>query len=162
MGSQLSGTGSGVKILALMVVLRVKIPIAWNRTMYLHSDSDDSQSDVEFSLPTQTHTVTFKCIGSTYDQIAQESLSKASKLLRNGTNVQTKLQPEPTNQYDNRAIAFMCYVDNKWQRIGYVVRECLEHVHKVLSGNQILSVKLCWAKYFGLLGTFWTKLLCWN
>ena len=118
---------------------------------YLHSDSDDSQSDVEFSLPTQTHTVTFKCIGSTYDQIAQESLSKASKLLRNGTNVQTKLQPEPTNQYDNRAIAFMCYVDNKWQRIRYVVRECLEHVHKVLSGNQILSVKLCWAKY----------LVCW-
>ena len=32
-----------------------------------------------------------------------------------------------------------------------MVRECLEHVHKVLSGNQILSVKLCCTRY----------LVCW-
>ena len=152
MGSQLSGIGSGVKIL---VVLRVKIPIAWNRTMYLHSDSDDSQSDVEFSLPTQTHTVTFKCIGSTYDQIAQESLSRPANYFEMGQMCKRNSNRSPPT---NTTIDFMCYVDNKWQRIGYVVRECLEHVHKVLSGNQILSVKLCWAKYFGVLGTFWTKL----
>ena len=67
------------------------------------------------------------------DSNAQDTLFKASKHLKDMKGVPTKLQPEPTNQYDARAVAFMCEIDKKWQRIGYVVHECLEHVHKALS-----------------------------
>ena len=120
---------------------------------YLHSDAENSDSEnVPLSLPTQTHTVTFKCTGSIHDYAAQETLSKASRILRECGTVRIKLAPEPNNQYDARAIAFLCHIDGKWQRIGYIVRECLEHVHLALSEGRILSVKLSWAKY----------LACWS
>ena len=38
-----------------------------------------------------------------------------------GEVVQVKLKPEPYNPYDARAIGFVCYVDEQWARIGYVV-----------------------------------------
>ena len=134
MGLQLCGIGNGICMKTLEVVLlTMKIQSPWNRKILtLHSDSEsnhDSHSDHEAK---PTHTLTFKCIGSTYDSNAQEVLCKASKLLQNNKDMPTKLQPEPTNQYDTRAIAFMCYIDKKWQRVGYVVQECLEHVHKAL------------------------------
>ena len=119
---------------------------------YIRSDSENSDDEsISFSLPTQTHTVTFKCIGSTHDNNAQECLSKVSKVLREGGKVQTKMTPEPNNQYDSKAIAFFCKINDEWQRIGYVVREYLEHVHQALSERRILAVKLAWAKY----------LVCW-
>ena len=120
---------------------------------YLHSDSEGSDSESISTLPTQTHTVTFKCIGSVHDCTAQETLSKTSKILREGGTVRTKIKPEPDNQYDANAIAFMCHIDGNWQRIGYIVRECLEHVHLALSEGRILSVKISWAKYL----TCWSR-----
>lgn len=125
----------------------------WNP--YLHSDSEGSDSEnISLStLPTQTHTVTFKCIGSVHDLAAQETLSKMSKILREGGTVQTKIEPEPDNQYDANAIAFMCRIDDNWKRIGYIVRECLEHVHLALSERRILAVKISWAKYL----TCWSR-----
>ena len=94
---------------------------------YLHSDVEsdrDSQSEDEFSIPTQTHTVKFS---STHDINGQEVLFNSSKLR---DDVQTKLQPQPTPQYDSRAIAFLCYIDDKWQKVSYVVKEC---VHAALT-----------------------------
>lgn len=117
---------------------------------YLHSDTENSESEDStstFTLPTQTHTVTFKCIGSIHSNEAQEVLSKASKTMRENGTVPTRITPEPDNEHDARAIAFVCYIDDKWQRIGYVVRECVEHVHLALSEKRILFVKLSWAKY---------------
>ena len=106
---------------------------------HLHSDSE-SDSETELSppdfLPTQTHTVTFKCIGTVHD---------------NDGKVEVRVSPEPDNEHDSQAIAFQCHVNHKWQRIGYVVRECLSHVHKALQEKRLLSVKLSWAKY----------LVCW-
>ena len=66
---------------------------------YLHSDSEDSDERNELSLPSSTHTVTFKCIGSTYDPAGQEILSKASKILRDHGTVETTMAPEPNNPY---------------------------------------------------------------
>ena len=120
---------------------------------YLRSDSESSDDgSTEFSLPSQTHTVTFKCIGSTHDTGAQDCLSKASKILRNNGTVEMKMAPEPNNPYDARAVAFYCNINDNWQRIGYVVKECLEHLHQALSEKRILAVKLAWAKY----------LVCWS
>lgn len=90
------------------------------------------------------------CIGSV---AAQETLSRMSKILCEGGTVQTKIEPEQDNQYDANAIAFMCRIDDKWNRIGYIVRECLEHVHLALSERRILAVKISWAKYL----TCWSR-----
>ena len=126
---------------------------------HVHSDSDLSAGETQSTdsgpppfLPTQTHTVTFKCIGSTHSNESQNVLSKISKILRDGGDVSVCVQPEPDNQYDSKAIAFVCNVDGKWQRIGYIVRECLDHVHKALQEKRILAVKFSWAKY----------LVCWS
>lgn len=62
------------------------------------------------------------------------------------------MAPEPNNQYDAHAIAFYCTINGNCQRIGYVVKECLAHVHQALSQRRILAVKLAWAKY----------LVCWS
>ena len=71
---------------------------------YLHSNSDDSQSDVGFSLPTQTHTVTFKCIGSTYDQIArtydQIAQKPLSVLAVHMIKLHKKVYPRPGNYFE--------------------------------------------------------------
>lgn len=124
---------------------------------YLQSDSEHSADETTDSepppfLPSQTHTVTFKCIGSVHSQDSQMVLSRISKVLCQGGSVSVCVQPEPDNQYDSKAIAFRCHVDGKWQRIGYVVRECLDHVHKAMQDKRLLSVELAWAKY----------LICWS
>ena len=77
-------------------------------------------------------TGTFKCIGTQHDMHAQNILSKVSQMLRNGQEVPVNVYPEPDNPYDANAIAFKCWVDDKWHRIRYVVREALDCVHDAL------------------------------
>ena len=113
---------------------------------YMHSDSE-SDSESPFQLPSQTHIVTFKCIGTTHDMHAQEVLSKVSKLLKDDVEVPVKLVCEPENQYDSKAIAFMCLLSEQWHRIGYVVSEALDHVHKALADKKIIFVRFSWVKY---------------
>ena len=116
---------------------------------YIQSESEESGDENTGSSPVPMHTVTFKCIGSTHDCIAQECLCEVSKIMREGGTVETKIMPEPHNQYDSKAIAICCKVNDEWKRI---VRECLEHVHAALSEKRLLAVKLAWAKY----------LVCWS
>ena len=104
------------------------------------------------TLPTQTHTVTFKCIGSVHHVMRQVILSEISQELRCGHVVEVTVHPEPENAYNAKAIAFLCHWKNKGQTIGYIVRECLDHVHEMLRQKRLLSVKLSWAKY----------LVCWS
>ena len=42
---------------------------------------------------------------------------------------------------DARAIAFMCYVDQEWERFGYVVQEALDDVHTTIDEKKILDVR---------------------
>ena len=51
-------------------------------------------------------TATFKCIGVTRDVRYQETLKAVSKQIQEGTDVPFKLEPEPKNLYDSRAITF--------------------------------------------------------
>ena len=46
-----------------------------------------------------------------------------------GGSVPVRIEHEPDNPYDSKAIAFKCLLNCKWQRIGYVVRECLDNMH---------------------------------
>ena len=63
---------------------------------YLLSDEDSQNSDSESQLqilPTQTHTVTFKCIGSVHNQTRQEVLCDISRELRCGRVVEVRVHP---------------------------------------------------------------------
>lgn len=75
-------------------------------------------------------------------------LALASRKLKDNSKVEVKLQPEPDNKYDARAIAFMCKIDDSsWERIGYVVREVLDEVHEAINKKKILNVSFDWIKY---------------
>ena len=113
---------------------------------HIHTDAE-SESESEFVLPLLTHTVTFKCIGTTHHLDAQEALRKVSKLMKEGQEVPVRLIPEPDNQYDSKAIAFKCCLDGNWIRIGYVVRDALDYVHAAISAKKIISVKFAWVKF---------------
>ena len=52
-----------------------------------------------------------------------------------------KIEPEPHNQYDSKAIVFKCKLDDEWHSIRYVVRECLDHVHKALEDGTVISLE---------------------
>ena len=57
------------------------------------------------------------------------------------------LRPEPDNPVDSNAIAFTCQVvPDQWERIGYVVKEVCDDVHKVINRNKILSVTFAWVR----------------
>ena len=103
-------------------------------------------SDVSLTaLPAQTHTVTFKCVGSNCDGARQSILSDISQALRQGCVITARAEPEPSNKYDSKAIAFQLHWKDNWQTIGYVVRECLDHVHHALLQKRLISVELAWA-----------------
>ena len=98
-------------------------------------------------IPYITHSVVFKCIGVTRDPKLQEILSLVSRQLKDEKEVEVQLKPEPTNPVDSCAIMFVCKLNNKWHKIGYVVREALDAVHDALDKKTILAVKFDWVKY---------------
>ena len=61
---------------------------------YFHSDAENSDSE-NCSTYANTHS-DLKCIGSVHDYTAQETLSKASRILRESGTVCMKIAPEPT------------------------------------------------------------------
>ena len=53
-------------------------------------------------------------------------------LLKN-EKVEVSIILEPNNQYGGKA---MCLVNGEWHRIGYVVREALDHLYQALSDRE--------------------------
>lgn len=104
----------------------------------VHSSEDELQI---------THSVVFKCIGCTKEGRYQHILSMASKKIKQGQAVSVKLQKEPDNVKDSRAIAFVCNANCQWERIGYVVREALDAVCHAMDNNLINEVRFDWIKY---------------
>jgi len=106
----------------------------------------DSSSEDDL-IPAITHTVIFKCIGVTKEKRYQDILKYANKrLVDDGVKLPVKLQPEPNNKLDSKAIAFMCQDNSGWQRIGYVVRELTDEVHSAISDGKILNVAFEWIR----------------
>lgn len=60
-------------------------------------------------------------------------------------SVEVTLCPEPTNPIDARAIASKCYIDSKWQHIGYIVQEAGK-VHEALERKATTRVSFEWVK----------------
>jgi hypothetical protein len=61
--------------------------------------------------------------------------------------VPVRIQKEPHNPVDARAMAFECLYDGKWEVIGYVVSELIEEVTKALDESRVTSVKFAWIRY---------------
>ena len=99
------------------------------------------------------HTVVFKCIGAVRDSQSQETLRIAKHKVHNGWTVPVRMRHEPTNIVDAQAVVFECKVEEKWERIGYVVSDILNEVHSAIDNNLLLDVKLKWVKYI----TDWTR-----
>lgn len=104
------------------------------------NNSEDEEEDIK-------HCVVFKCIGSTRDPKYQEILKSVAQKRNSGETVDVKLKCEPNNPFDAKAIAFFCNINEKWYRIGYVVREALDAVHDALSNDKIESTTFNWVKY---------------
>ena len=73
---------------------------------HIQSDPELSEckQELEFQLPSQTHTVTFKCIGTTHNFNAQEVLRRVSTLLEQGQQVPVKLSLNPTTSTTQRRL----------------------------------------------------------
>ena len=88
-----------------------------------HQQGEDSEDDSDATNCIEVqHTVTFKCIGTTHDFHAQNTLCSVSQLLDKGDVVPVNIYPEPNNCYDSKAIAFKCWLEDDWHRIGYIVK----------------------------------------
>ena len=46
-----------------------------------------------------------------------------------------------------------CKQGNKWERIGYIVKEALDSLHEAIEANNIISVKFEWIRYI----TYWSS-----
>ncbi len=77
----------------------------------------------------------------------QDVLALAAKKRREGETVPVRIQEEQNNPVDVRAIAFMCKVNDQWEKIGYVVCEALDAVHEAMGHKKILQVCFDWVKY---------------
>ena len=88
--------------------------------------SSPHPSHVVTATPNISHVIIFKCIGAMRDKKQQEALEKAFCVRENGGSVAVKIESEPTNLYDSKAICFKCKVKGTWCRIGYIVREVLD------------------------------------
>ena len=68
----------------------------------------------------------------------REVLAEVAQLRSQGANVEVKLEPEPSNPFDAKAIAFQCKLNGAWNTIGYVVSDEVHH-DQALSSNSIVD-----------------------
>ena len=115
-----------------------------NSSNSLNSNTD---SDATQCSTVVQSTVTFKCIGCQHRTSSQDTLEVVSELLDQGEAVPVNVFPEEENPHDSKAIAFKCWVNNKWKRIGYVVKEARDAVHEARRAGIITQVPFKWAKY---------------
>lgn len=107
---------------------------------------DDGNTQNSSSIQ-YTHSVIFKCNGTTKEQHSQQVSAEVASRLRKGEVVKVMLRPEPSNPKDSRVIAFDCNFGTKWERIGYVVQEALNAVNSAIEKKLILSINFKWVKY---------------
>ena len=111
----------------------------------MDSEASSEASSDEPDIPFVTHSVVFKCIGSTKESTYQDTLALEKLVV--GEAVPVRFKKEPNNPMDSRAIAFECKLGNEYVRIGYVVREALDAVHDAIDQQKILKVEFDYVKF---------------
>ncbi|XP_065884179.1 uncharacterized protein [Dysidea avara] len=124
------------------------IPHSSSCTPDVISVSQTTSESEDDDIPAITHTVIFKCIGAHKETAYQDQLKLAKQKLQDGNPVVVKLNLEPQNPRDSKAIAFICKIDDgEWKRIGYVVKEAVDDVHTALNEKKILNVAFNWIRF---------------
>lgn len=112
------------------------------------SPTQDSEPEADAHVETlPTHTIPFKVIGCNKERRYQQVLERASLLIDSGVEIPVELCAEPENPVDPNAIAFMCKIQDCFERVGYVVREAQGAVHDAIRRNEVIAVKFKWVKY---------------
>ena len=117
------------------------------------SNVDDKDGSDPNEEEEKLHTITFKCIGSNKEHQYQEVLAEMNLKRKRGDKINVRITPEPHNCFDSRAIAVEAETNSKWERVGYLVNDVLECVHKVLATNKLVSVEMSWVKFI----THWSR-----
>ena len=112
-----------------------------------NGDDDDDDGLHSVNSSSITHSVVFKCMGCLKEFRYQEILALVSKKIKDGECVPVELRKEPNNPVDSRAIAFVCKLNDTWERIGYVASEALHAVHEAIRDEHIVTVQFQWVKY---------------
>lgn len=100
-------------------------------------DSDDGEA-----VKATEHSLPFKVLGTCYSTSRQEALKEAFELL-NGQNrhFSVKLEAEPFNIVDSRAIAVFIKSSEDFKKVGYIATELTQFVHPLLE-KQSLEVSV--------------------
>ena len=130
-----------------------KVESSTDEELSEHSVTSEEESDELANHQVPSDVLTFKCIGATKSPDYQTALRKARDLILGGQVVPVTLVHEPNNPHDSRALAFVCHMEGKQHRIGYVVSEVVEEVHLAINAASIVSVKFAWVRYI----TDWTR-----
>lgn len=103
-------------------------------------EDDDSDSD-EAVEPTE-HSLPFKVLGTCHARSRQEALKEAFELVYGqNRHISVKLEAEPSNFFDSRAIAVLIKSSIDYKKVGYIARELTQFVHPLLK-EQSLEVSV--------------------
>ena len=98
----------------------------YERTSHKYDDEEKSSEEEHTEdCPESLFMIISKCIGTTKEHRYQETLAEVALSRRNELDVEFRISPEPTNPFDARAIAFKCFLNNRWERVGYMVTDVL-------------------------------------
>ena len=84
--------------------------------------------------------------------LEQPKNAEAALNRRDGVNVAFQISPEPLFMLKH-IITFECCLNNKWERVGYMVTDVLSAVHEALHKQEIVTVELAWVKFI----THWSQ-----
>jgi hypothetical protein len=107
-------------------------------------EGDDDVEEEELIL----HTVPFKVMGVTYSVEAQRHLEKVyTKWTEMKDKVQTKVEPEPSNNFDANAIVVLFKYEQNWVKLGYIAAELTKYVHLALQNGSLTAVAIKHIKF---------------
>ena len=139
----LCGSGAGQITTSTIAAAVNYVPLNQRRLHVAQSDSEVI-SNRSAEIPAITHSVVFKCIGSTKESSYQDALVLAKSKMRLGQSVPVRLKNEPNNPKDSRAIAFECKPADQYIRI---VHEALDAVHNAIDQDKIVRVSFDYVKF---------------
>ena len=70
----------------------------------------------------------------------QDILRNARDKLYNNEDVPVSTSDESDNPVDKNAIAFKCFLGNKWHKLGYATTEVLDELHHAIQSKSICNV----------------------
>ena len=104
--------------------------------------SNDKEADDDEAVEATVHTLPFKVLGTSYSTSRQDALKEAFELMHGqNRHIVVKLEAEPFNIVDSRAIAVFIKSSVDYKKVGYIPTELTQFVHPLLK-EQSLEVSV--------------------